>query len=157
MIKTSPSLEQIQFVKDIADVPTDKQALEIYSLISGEGELTEDLVLEADFLRQYQSCMVMESITKTVSNEIKVEPKHTNPKLKVAKGLRYEVPCPVTGKNYGFGPVWNQKVIDATGDAVDPKHRPKLNHQARMYGIENPENYEAEALCELVADFISKD
>jgi hypothetical protein len=67
------------------------------------------------------------------------------------KGARIKVAA-ANGVRYSFGPVWNESVKKAKGIAVIEANRAKLNHQALMAGIANPEAMEVGALCAAISE-----
>lgn len=73
--------------------------------------------------------------------KIKSSPKGARIKIAAANGVRFS-----------FGPIWNESVKKAKGIAVVPANRAKLNHQALMAGIANPEAMEVGALCVAISE-----
>jgi hypothetical protein len=73
--------------------------------------------------------------------KIKSSPKGARIKIAAANGVRFS-----------FGPIWNESVKKAKGIAVVPANRAKLNHQALMAGIANPEAMEVGALCAAISE-----
>lgn len=67
------------------------------------------------------------------------------------KGARIKVAA-ANGVRFSFGPVWNESVKKGKGIALVPANRAKLNHQALLAGIANPEAMEVGALCAALAE-----
>lgn len=72
--------------------------------------------------------------------KIKSSPKGSRIKVAAANGVRFS-----------FGPVWNESVKKVKGIAVIPANRVKLNHQAMMLGIAQPEILSVGEVCNRIA------
>jgi DNA-binding phage protein len=108
-----------------------------------ESDGFEQAVLEAEAQVDQEGQMAIVSLVKQMTAEpvekmlkIKSSPKGARVKIAAANGIRFS-----------FGPIWNESVKKGKGIAVAPANRAKLNHQALLVGIANPETMEASALC----------
>lgn len=72
--------------------------------------------------------------------KIKSSPKGARIKIAAANGVRFS-----------FGPIWNDSVSKGKGVALVETNRAKLNHQAIMAGIQNPESMDVKALCTAIS------
>jgi hypothetical protein len=72
--------------------------------------------------------------------KIKSSPKGERIKIAAANGVRFS-----------FGPIWNASVAKGKGIALVEANRAKLNHQAIMAGIADPETMEVLALAAAIA------
>lgn len=72
--------------------------------------------------------------------KIKASPKGARIKIAAANGVKFS-----------FGPIWNDAVKAAKGIALNPANREKLNHQAQLYGIENPGDMDVQNLCAILS------
>ena len=72
--------------------------------------------------------------------KIKSSPKGARIKIAAANGVRFS-----------FGPIWNTSVAKGKGIALVVTNRAKLNHQAAMVGVKDPEKMEAQALCAAIS------
>lgn len=72
--------------------------------------------------------------------KIKSSPKGARIKIAAANGVRFS-----------FGPIWNDSVAKGKGVALVDTNRAKLNHQALMAGIQNPESMDTKALCAAIS------
>lgn len=66
------------------------------------------------------------------------------------KGARIKIAA-TNGVRFSFGPVWNDSVSKCKGVALVETNRAKLNHQALMAGISNPESMNVKDLCTAIA------
>ena len=66
------------------------------------------------------------------------------------KGARIKVAA-ANGVRFSFGPVWNESVAKGKGIATAEANREKLNHQALLAGIADPEKMDVKALCAAIA------
>lgn len=108
----------------------------------------EQAVLEAEAAVNQEGQMAIVALVKQMTAppaekvlKIKSSPKGARIKIAAANGVRFS-----------FGPIWNESVKKAKGIAVVPANRAKLNHQALMAGIANPEAMEVGALCAAIAE-----
>lgn len=108
----------------------------------------EQAVLEAEAAVNQEGQMAIVALVKQMTAppaekvlKIKSSPKGARIKIAAANGVRFS-----------FGPIWNESVKKAKGIAVVPANRAKLNHQALMAGIVNPEAMEVGALCAAIAE-----
>ena len=108
----------------------------------------QDAVLEAEKLVNAEGDMAIVALVKQITAsppekvfKIKSSPKGARIKIAAANGVRFS-----------FGPIWNESVKKAKGIAVVPANREKLNHQALMAGIANPEAMEIGVLCAAIAE-----
>lgn len=108
----------------------------------------EQAVLEAEAAVNQEGQMAIVALVKQMTAapaekvlKIKSSPKGARIKIAAANGVRFS-----------FGPIWNESVKKAKGIAVVPANRTKLNHQALMAGIANPEAMEVGALCAAIAE-----
>ncbi len=84
--------------------------------------------------------------------EVATTPKERVFKIKPSlKGARIKVAA-ANGVRFSFGPVWNESVKKGKGIALVPTNRTKLNHQAELAGITNPDKMEVRALCAAIAE-----
>jgi hypothetical protein len=72
--------------------------------------------------------------------KIKSSPKGARIKIAASNGVRFS-----------FGPIWNASVAKGKGIATAEANRAKLNHQAILAGIADPEKMEVGALCTAIA------
>ena len=72
--------------------------------------------------------------------KIKSSPKGARIKIAASNGVRFS-----------FGPIWNASVSKGKGIALVEANRSKLNHQAMLAGIADPEKMEVGALCTAIA------
>lgn len=108
----------------------------------------EQAVLEAEAAVNQEGQMAIVALVKQITAppaekvlKIKSSPKGARIKIAAANGVRFS-----------FGPIWNESVKKAKGIAVVPANRAKLNHQALMAGIANPEAMEVGALCAAISE-----
>lgn len=88
---------------------------------------------------------------QSMANQLAAPPVEKKFKIKrTPKGSRIKVAA-ANGVRYSFGPVWNESVAKGKGIAVAPANREKLNHQALLVGIADPEKMDAKALCAAIA------
>lgn len=91
------------------------------------------------------------NVFSAVVSALTAEPQEKTLKIKSSpKGTRIKVAAD-NGVRFSFGPIWNQSVKNAKGIAVVAANRPKLDHQALMLGILNPENMSAQEVCRAIA------
>lgn len=66
------------------------------------------------------------------------------------KGVRIKIAA-TNGIRYSFGPIWNASVSKGKGIAFSEANREKLNHQAMLAGIKDPEVMDIQALGVAIA------
>lgn len=70
------------------------------------------------------------------------------------KGARIKVAA-MNGVRYSFGPIWNASIIKGKGIAFVEANREKLNHQAVMLGITNPEKMDVAKLAAKLSPLVT--
>jgi hypothetical protein len=111
--------------------------------VDGDDPAFSTLVEQAISEVEQESKAVFAVVVSTVT----AEPVKPTLKIKSSpKGSRIKVAA-VNGVHFSFGPIWNESVKKAKGIAVAPANRTKLNHQASMLGIDEPESLEPSQLC----------
>lgn len=107
----------------------------------------ESAVLEAEKQITEEGCRALVSTYQAVTappaeKVLKIKSSPKGERIKVAAG---------NGVRYSFGPIWNASVIKGKGIAFVEANREKLNHQALMLGIENPEAMDVSELAAQIA------
>lgn len=107
----------------------------------------EAKVIEAEKAVNAQGAMAIGNLVKQIVAPIpeKVLKIKSSP-----KGARIKIAA-TNGVRYSFGPIWNESVTKGKGIALAEVNRVKLNHQALMVGIDNPEKMEIKALASAIA------
>lgn len=103
----------------------------------------EEEVLKAEKEITVEGCRALVSTYQAVTapppeKVLKIKSSPKGERIKVAAG---------NGVRYSFGPIWNASVIKGKGIAFVEANREKLNHQAIMLGIENPEEMDVSELA----------
>jgi len=107
----------------------------------------EAAVLKAEAEVNAEGQMAIVSLVK----QIMAPPAEKVLKIKSSpKGARIKIAA-TNGVRYSFGPIWNASVTKGKGIALAEANRSKLNHQALMAGISNPEAMEIQALAAAIS------
>ena len=149
MLKQIANIINIPFCEDdlVSQTILQRVAAKLPAGVTENSEGFKQAVLDAEAQVNQEGQMAMVSLVKQMTApppekvlKIKSSPKGARIKIAAANGVRFS-----------FGPVWNESVKKAKGIAVAPANRAKLNHQALMAGIDNPEAMEVSALCAAIS------
>lgn len=150
MLKKIATLINMPFREDdlVSQTILQRVAAKLPAGMTETSEGFEQAVLEAEAAVDQEGQMAIVALVKQMTAppaekvlKIKSSPKGARIKIAAANGVRFS-----------FGPIWNESVKKAKGIAVVPANRTKLNHQALMAGIANPEAMEVGALCAAIAE-----
>lgn len=91
------------------------------------------------------------AVMSSLAAQLTAEPQERIYKIKRSpKGARIKIAA-ADGVRYSFGPIWNLSVSKGKGIAFVETNRAKLNHQALMVGIPDPEKMEVRVLGTAIA------
>lgn len=150
MLKQIATLINMPFREDdlVSQTILQRVAAKLPAGMTEASEGFEQAVLAAEAAVDQEGQMAIVALVKQMTAppaekvlKIKSSPKGARIKIAAANGVRFS-----------FGPIWNESVKKAKGIAVVPANRAKLNHQALMAGIANPEAMEVGALCAAISE-----
>ena len=150
MLKQIANIINMPFREDdlVSQTILQRVAAKLPNGMTEKSEGFEQAVLAAEAQVDQEGQMAIVALVKQMTAppaekvlKIKSSPKGARIKIAAANGVRFS-----------FGPIWNESVKKAKGIAVVPANRAKLNHQALMAGIANPEAMEVGALCAAISE-----
>jgi hypothetical protein len=151
-------LEKIAEITGFAYQPEDEISMMILQKIAAKlpdgisvhDENFQSAVVAAESAVNAEGQMAIAELVKRIVTpeaektlKIKSSPKGGRIKIAAADGIRYS-----------FGPIWNDSVKAAKGIAIAASNRAKLNHQALLHGIENPEGMNSVDVCQALSQKI---